>query len=478
MAIQQVASGGSSSGIMSFLFQDDGSTEGTVLEGAQFARTLHQLLGEYEGADDVTTQATMPMSEELASVITDTESELKALTAPLTQGLEGLVKDFKLPEHSAKLPPEAGFEGEADGQEVEQPFWGIAPFTDMMSALREHTASTHGNAAEPEGNAPELDAKAPEATIKLAANDAVLPEAHAETPAAPVFTSGLAHVIALARDAAQASNAVAQAAAPNAAPQTNAGRNAPLSGKLLPPGLRPVTTTLNQPAANSTNAKTMNQLAAHVDIPQPMRTPETTFGNTFFADLLSVNTEVPAQQTSAPQSQAVTHLVQGLRTDNPVANLPRPANVDAAPANPLPQVQSQHLAGTDAWFQDLGARVDWLKDLKFEKAEMQLHPAELGVLDIQISTGDDGTTVSFVTHNAEARHLIEENMPRLRDLLASQGMQLGQSHVSQHPEGQRRGHETHSGSANAQHDNAAAEEAAPVRRRAYIADPNRIDHYV
>jgi flagellar hook-length control protein FliK len=476
MAIQQVASG-SSNGIMSFLFQDDGSTEGTVLEGAEFAKTLHQLLGEYEGGGDATAQA--PMSEELATVITDTEPELKALTAPLTQGLEGLVKDFKLPEHSAKLPPEAGFEGEADGQEVEQPFWGIAPFTDMMGALREHTANGHGNGAEPEGKAPGLNARAPEADLKLAANDAVLPEARVEAPAAPVFTSGLAHVIALARDAAQASTALAQPASPNSVPQTSAGRNAPLSGKLLPPGVRPVTTALNQPAANNTNTKAMTQAAARIDLPQPMPSAEATIGNTFFADLLAVNAEAPGQQTAAPQNQTVTHLIQGLRADSPVANLPRAANAEATPANPLPQqVQSQHLAGSDAWFQDLGARVDWLKDLKVEKAEMQLHPAELGVLDIQISTGDEGTTVSFVTHNAEARHLIEENMPRLRDLLASQGMQLGQSHVSQHSEGQRRGHETHSGSANAQHDNAAAEEAAPVRRRAYIADPNRIDHYV
>jgi flagellar hook-length control protein FliK len=477
MAIQQVASG-SSSGIMSFLFQDDGSTEGTVLEGAEFAKTLHHLLGEYEGGGEESTEAKTPMSEEVATVITDTESELKDLTAPLTSSLEGLIKDFKLPEHGAKLPQEAGFEGEAEGQEVEQPFWGIAPFTDVMTSLHEHTSNAPSTSTEIEVKPAEVEAKVTEPEIKLAANDPALPEAQAETPAAPVFTSGLAHVIALARDAAQASTALNRQPAPNAAPQASAGRSAPLSGKLLPQGIRPVTTALNQPAANSPNAKAVAQAALLTDTTQPVPEMEASVSTAFFADLLNVNAEAPGQQAASPQTQAISHALHGLRAESPVANLPRAASADAAPANPLPQVHSQHLAGTDAWFQDLGARVDWLKDMKVEKAEMQLHPAELGLLDIQISTGDDGTTVSFITHNSEARQMIEDNMPRLRDLLASQGMQLGQSHVSQHSEGQRRGHETNSGQGHAQRNDTAAEEQAPVRRRAYVADPSRIDHYV
>ena len=121
-------------------------------------------------------------------------------------------------------------------------------------------------------------------------------------------------------------------------------------------------------------------------------------------------------------------------------------------------------------------RVEWLKDMNIEQADLKLHPAELGMLEIHVSTADDATTVSFVTHNANARELIEDSMPKLRELLASQGMQLGESQVSQHSEGRQRGQDLNSGAAAAQDTN--AEEAAPVRRTAYVADPNRIDHYV
>ena len=211
--------------------------------------------------------------------------------------------------------------------------------------------------------------------------------------------------------------------------QAARGRTAPPNGKVLPQGLRNAPFLLN--AANAgANAKA-TQAGATVDATLPLAGSETTVSNAFFADLVNFNGEGSAQQGATSQQQAPAQGLQALHPQSPLANLPKAANAEAPPANPMPQ-QSQHLAGTDAWFQDLGARVDWLKDMKVDKAELQLHPAELGLLEIHISAGDDGATVSFVTHNTEARQLIEDSMPRLRELLASQGMQLGESHVSQH----------------------------------------------
>lgn len=250
-----------------------------------------------------------------------------------------------------------------------------------------------------------------------------------------------------------------------------------MSGKVLPQGFRSAPTVLNlNQAAATANAKASPATAA-TDVALPMPGAEVTVSNNFFADLLNVKADASSQQASAPQAQTPAQGIHALHTMGPAANLPRAAASDAAAPNPMPQFQSEHLAGSDAWFQDLGARVDWLKDMKVDKAELQLHPAELGLLEIQISAGDDGTTVSFITHNADARHLIEDSMPRLRELLANQGMQLGESHVSQHSEGQRREHETRSGPGT-QQARTGADEPAPVRHRAYVADPNRIDHYV
>jgi flagellar hook-length control protein FliK len=448
MAIQQTQSSGSSNGIMSFLFQDDGSTDGMVLEGAGFAKTLHQLLGEYEHAD---AQHLTPMSTELASVITDTDAELAELTAPLTAGLDKLTRDFALPEQGAALPAEAGWEGYADGQELEQACFGIAPFTDMMAALHEHSAMPE-QAIEPAAaaNAPE-DAR------------------HTAAPA-PLFSSGIQQLIELARDVQNVAATLTRAsAAPVQASFIPPGRNLPASGKTLPQGFRPLTSGQAIAGMQPHTAKTV---AANEALPALV--PDTAANSAFVglvADLQ--NAEPRAQQNASASAPAI---IQGLRGESTLPNLPKAIAESTETASDM-QLQSDYLAGTDAWFEDLGTRVEWLKDMNIEQADLQLHPAELGVLEIHISTVDDATTVSFVTHNADARELIEDSLPKLRELLASQGMQLGESQVSQHSEGRHQGQDLKSGSSAAPNEN-NTDEHTPARRVTYLADPNRIDHYV
>jgi flagellar hook-length control protein FliK len=492
MAIHQVASGNSNS-IMSFLFQDDGAVEGTVLEGAEFAKTLHQLLGEYE-AQDATVSGTgvsvedfMAMSATDAAAPTATETTTLADTTPLTAELDTLATDFTLPATSAALPDASNWEGAAEGEEVEQPFWGIAPFTDVTATLQQHATSPASNHGEIQADTilGQATAAAPVVTDAPIVDTAAVPGAvpadmqpgaKPVTPTAPVFTSGIQHVIDLARDAAQASaqlttpsplpTPIARHTTPDTGTNAGTGRNAPASGKFLPLTFRPAANTLNQAMAGlqARNAQTTTTETLSMPV-----------SDTLFTLPEIPGAEARSQQAAAPQTP--TQGIHALRTDNALPNLARTmaANESAATANTL-QFESQHLAGTDAWLQDLGTRVDWMKDLKVDKAELQLHPAELGLLEIQISAGDDGTTVSFVTHNAAARELIEDSMPRLRELLANQGMQLGQSQVSQQSEGQRREQDLNQGHAAAQ--NATADEPAPARRSAYMADPNRIDHYV
>ncbi len=64
------------------------------------------------------------------------------------------------------------------------------------------------------------------------------------------------------------------------------------------------------------------------------------------------------------------------------------------------------------------------------KAELQLHPAELGVLDITINTEDDRISINIVTHNEKSREMLESSLPRLTELLKSQGLALENSNIS------------------------------------------------
>ena len=68
---------------------------------------------------------------------------------------------------------------------------------------------------------------------------------------------------------------------------------------------------------------------------------------------------------------------------------------------------------------------------KVQTAEIRLDPAELGSMQIKISMQQDQMSVQFVVQNGQTRDLMEQQMPRLRDLLQQQGIELSQGSVQQ-----------------------------------------------
>ncbi len=111
--------------------------------------------------------------------------------------------------------------------------------------------------------------------------------------------------------------------------------------------------------------------------------------------------------------------------------LPQPSsNVTASPsallANPAPGAFDLRTAPD---FEALAARIHWLVDQKVGEARLRLHPPELGALDIKISLVDDRTYVQMITHHAAARDLLEQSLPRLREMLAQGGLDVGGASV-------------------------------------------------
>jgi flagellar hook-length control protein FliK len=70
-----------------------------------------------------------------------------------------------------------------------------------------------------------------------------------------------------------------------------------------------------------------------------------------------------------------------------------------------------------------------------QHAEIRLDPPELGQLMVRIQVQGDQTQVQFNVAQHQTRDLIEQAIPRLKDLLAEQGMQLIDSQVSQDNKG-------------------------------------------
>lgn len=77
----------------------------------------------------------------------------------------------------------------------------------------------------------------------------------------------------------------------------------------------------------------------------------------------------------------------------------------------------------------LGDRLLSLNTDGLQSARIRLHPEHLGPLDVRIRVEDGAAQVWFSTNHAGTRDAIENSLPRLREMFASQGMELLQAQV-------------------------------------------------
>jgi len=82
------------------------------------------------------------------------------------------------------------------------------------------------------------------------------------------------------------------------------------------------------------------------------------------------------------------------------------------------------------WADELGNRLASMVRTGDSSASLQLTPVDLGPLEVNVAVRDNQATVHFGAANAETRALLEASIPRLREMLESQGFQLMDSSVS------------------------------------------------
>ena len=115
---------------------------------------------------------------------------------------------------------------------------------------------------------------------------------------------------------------------------------------------------------------------------------------------------------------------------------------NAATAAPLSRAGSEHVMqtqpGTPQFSEELGGQVRVFVNNGLQEARLQLTPADLGKVQITINMEGEHARVVFVAETAAARDLLDQSMPRLREMLQQSGIQLAQGDVSDQAESQRR----------------------------------------
>lgn len=97
--------------------------------------------------------------------------------------------------------------------------------------------------------------------------------------------------------------------------------------------------------------------------------------------------------------------------------------------------------------QQLTEKVRWMVNARNPAAEIRLDPPELGSMQIKINMTADSAAVSFTVQSAAAKEALDQALPKLRDMLQEQGIELGQSSVEQQASGQSQQQDQQSGSA-------------------------------
>ena len=206
-------------------------------------------------------------------------------------------------------------------------------------------------------------------------------------------------------------------------PSGLADKNPAPRAALLAAGLRPATAGEAGPLAGDAGSTTdpLKTPGSAVQAPIPGRhMPSVEARSTGPIPDLGTPPEVLSRASEAPNVQAT-----GLT--------PAPSRAaDSVPSQPVIQLPDIRQAPQATDFpQEILARVRMIQSQNGTEARLNLHPAELGRLQIAISSEGEATRVAFVVDNAQAKEALEQAMPRLREFLQQAGLQLTDSSVAQ-----------------------------------------------
>lgn len=84
-------------------------------------------------------------------------------------------------------------------------------------------------------------------------------------------------------------------------------------------------------------------------------------------------------------------------------------------------------------------KIQMMMSKNLKNLDIRLDPPELGRMQIRMTMNNDLANVHFTVSNLQAREIIEQTLPRLREMLAQQGLQLADSSVQQQSSGQQQG---------------------------------------
>jgi len=204
-----------------------------------------------------------------------------------------------------------------------------------------------------------------------------------------------------------------------------------------PTSLPTASTPPGSPAISAANPSAQGQAHGFAFNPstQPVTTGETAEaalsaspGSGGPAEELPAGREFSAQLVAAIAASKEAQHAPGTRAAA-VQNMVSQAASGRAMNQEASSIISQAV-GAPGWTEERGNRVTWLANRSESRAELVLTPPQMGRIEVNLSIKGDQATASFASSNPVVREALEAALPRLREVLADAGIQLGQAQVN------------------------------------------------
>ena len=187
-----------------------------------------------------------------------------------------------------------------------------------------------------------------------------------------------------------------------------------------------------QPQSGAEQQPGQSQAKANVEVmPLNLSGPVVTAAPAFAQQLQQITETTPV---AASVGQAVAQSA-AITTGNTTLLSARPAET--------PGWQPPLALTEPAAAQQIKDRVMVQIQHKLQTAEVQLHPEELGSMQIKLNLQQDQLSVQFVVQQGGAKEALEQQMPKLRELLEQQGIALSEGQVEQRQSGSQQEQHTH-----------------------------------
>ena len=138
---------------------------------------------------------------------------------------------------------------------------------------------------------------------------------------------------------------------------------------------------------------------------------------------------IPTTAGNQPASPLTQNLAM-LHTQNLPGSIP--SVVSGSPN--LSQQSIYSPLGNSGWANEFSQKISWMSTGQQQTAELHLNPPDLGPLNVVLKISDNQATVAFTSPHSAVREAVENAMPKLREILADNGITLGNTTVSDQPQ--------------------------------------------